>query len=304
MRKPRISIVVDSPGWCHDMRAENLKRVLEDQYAIAKVYQDRLPFNILGGSDIVVVNYFGQCSAVPALAEWCRKERQRVLMGVCSLPDTSSENLKRIKEHASHVFCISPEISDRILPQIGGHRVLLNGVDSTFFKPDRRHRPKNQFNVGWAGSLASRGLEFRGYDLIQKAVEGIPGAVLQTADGKLSWDQMVGFYQSLHAYVCASESEGTPNPCMEAAACGVPVITTAVGVMPHFVQQGINGLFVTRDVAAIRGAIEYLMSDPVLVDQMGLAAMETVKSGWDWEHRGTSWARAFDEILGFSTKAQ
>ena len=304
MRKPRISIVVDSPGWCHDMRAENLKRVLEDRYAIGKVYQDHLPFNILGGSDIVVVNYFGQCSAIPALADWCRDEKQRVLMGVCSLPDTSSENLKRVKEHASHVFCISPEISDRILPQIGEHRVLLNGVDSTFFKPDRRRRPKSQFNVGWAGSLASRGPEFRGYDLIQKAVEGIPGAVLQTADGKLSWDQMVGFYQSLHVYVCASESEGTPNPCMEAAACGVPVITTAVGVMPHFVQQGINGLFVTRDVAAIRRAIEFLMGDPVLVDQMGLAAMATVKNGWDWEHRGTSWARTFDEILEFSTKAQ
>jgi len=43
---------------------------------------------------------------------------------------------------------------------------------------------------------------------------------------------MVEFYRSLDVYVCASRSEGTPNPCLEAAACGLPVVTTRVWAAP------------------------------------------------------------------------
>ena len=58
--------------------------------------------------------------------------------------------------------------------------------------------------------------------------------------------EMVEFYHSLDVYVCASRSEGTPNPCLEAAACGLPVITTAVGNMPELIRDGHNGFLVER----------------------------------------------------------
>ena len=85
---------------------------------------------------------------------------------------------------------------------------------------------------------------------------------------------MRDFYQSLHVYVCASRSEGTPNPCLEAAACGLPVVTTPVGNMPEFVRDGVNGFFVARDVDAIAATLRRLRDDPELRERMGHAARD------------------------------
>ncbi|WZB73295.1 glycosyltransferase family 4 protein [Achromobacter xylosoxidans] len=43
---------------------------------------------------------------------------------------------------------------------------------------------------------------------------------------------MPAYYNSLDLYVCPSAIEGTPNPVLEAMACGVPVISTDVGIVP------------------------------------------------------------------------
>lgn len=43
--------------------------------------------------------------------------------------------------------------------------------------------------------------------------------------------RMPQFYSKIDCYICASLHEGTPNPVLEAMACGVPVITTNVGVV-------------------------------------------------------------------------
>jgi glycosyltransferase involved in cell wall biosynthesis len=107
---------------------------------------------------------------------------------------------------------------------------------------------------------------------------------------------MSAFYRGLHVYVCASRSEGTPNPCLEAAACGVPLVTTRVGNMPEFVVDGVNGWLVDRSPQAFAEALVRLRDDEALRRRMGRAARET-SLAWDWRVQGPAYAAMFAEAL-------
>ena len=50
-------------------------------------------------------------------------------------------------------------------------------------------------------------------------------------------EQMPSFYSDLHAYICASSSEGFSLSVLEAASCGVPIITTNVGGMSDLLKR-------------------------------------------------------------------
>jgi glycosyltransferase involved in cell wall biosynthesis len=92
------------------------------------------------------------------------------------------------------------------------------------------------------------------------------------------------YYQSLDVYVCASRNEGTPNPCLEAAACGVPIVTTRVGNMPELIEHGRNGFFVERDVRDIEAKLTVLRDDAGLRRAMSDAIRRSVEP-WDWDHQ-------------------
>ena len=48
---------------------------------------------------------------------------------------------------------------------------------------------------------------------------------------------MKDFYNSIDIYVCASETEGGPNPILETLCCGVPIISTDVGYVPDVLGE-------------------------------------------------------------------
>jgi len=62
---------------------------------------------------------------------------------------------------------------------------------------------------------------------------------------------MVDFYRSLDAYICTSRTEGGPHPILEASSCGIPVISTPVGIAPELIEDKINGLLIKRNIDSI-----------------------------------------------------
>jgi glycosyltransferase involved in cell wall biosynthesis len=50
------------------------------------------------------------------------------------------------------------------------------------------------------------------------------------------------YYHLLDAYIVSSRVEGGPKALLEAQACGVPLVTTDVGMVPDIIRDGVNAL--------------------------------------------------------------
>lgn len=77
-------------------------------------------------------------------------------------------------------------------------------------------------------------------------------------------------FQKAHLYVFPSvHGEGMPNSVLEAMAFGLPVITTRVGGIPDFFEEGKMGLFLeNRNPEHIAEKVQYLLNRPRLMKQM------------------------------------
>lgn len=90
-------------------------------------------------------------------------------------------------------------------------------------------------------------------------------------------------YRAATVHVLPSECEGSAKCTYEAAACGLPQITTRES--GDVVQDGVNGLVIPpNDSDALATAIERLYRDRALGAQLGVAARARVVENFTWEH--------------------
>jgi len=118
----------------------------------------------------------------------------------------------------------------------------------------------------------------------------VPEATIRewVAEGLVSWlghvDDMAGLLGSVDVVVLPSHREGLPRTLVEAAACGLPLITTDVPGCREVVSDGVDGLLVPRgDSRALAQAIRRLQDDPELARRLGVAARLKARSQFD-EH--------------------
>jgi glycosyltransferase involved in cell wall biosynthesis len=77
--------------------------------------------------------------------------------------------------------------------------------------------------------------------------------------------------------VLTSENEGMPVSLMEAAACGVPAVATAVGGVPELVEHGVTGLLAPAGAAtAFADALQSLLLDSAWRAKLGALARQRV----------------------------
>lgn len=101
--------------------------------------------------------------------------------------------------------------------------------------------------------------------------------------GGVSREDMPRWYRSADVVACAPWYEPFGLTPLEAMACGVPVIATAVGGLTDTVVDGLTGdLVPARDPVALGRALRRLLDDPVRRLSYGTAAVDRVRHCYSW----------------------
>lgn len=303
---PRILAIADRPGWAIDSKVRNLRRALAGRFEIVERFQHDVTEAEVNAADIVLIFYWLQILKMPLPESVLALRPDRLLIGICSHIELEGKYRERglatLRRLARAVFVNNRLLEHEYGPLLGVPvHYTPNGVDTAFFCPPPEPRPRSgELRAGWAGSLSNQGPAHRGFhDVIEPAVAAVPGVRLLTAVREQRWrgrDEMLDFYRGLDVYVCASRSEGTPNPCLEAAACGVPLVTTRVGNMPELIRDGENGLFFDGTAEGLANKLALLRDTPALGSRMAARMMETIRE-WDWGVQAENYATMFGWLL-------
>jgi phosphatidyl-myo-inositol dimannoside synthase len=124
---------------------------------------------------------------------------------------------------------------------------------------------------------------------------GVPTTFEVGAD----YDELPAMYRRMSVFAMPSRSrwlglevEGLGLVYLEAAACGVPVVTGDSGGAPETVRPGVTG-FVSHDDASLIDALRRLVDDPDGARAMGAAGVSWVAERYSWDAVTERYMKAF-----------
>ncbi|MGW4643243.1 glycosyltransferase [Sphaerisporangium sp. NPDC004334] len=206
-------------------------------------------------------------------------------------------------------------------------RTVPCGVDTAIFRPDgpvvpRPRRPR----LLSIGRLVPR----KGVGTLIEAMRMIPDAELIVAGGPsagrldddpevrrlrraaseagvagrvrfvggVSHDEVPALMRSADVAVCVPWYEPFGMVALEAMACGVPVVASAVGGQRETVAHGRTGLLVPpRDPRTLAVAVNTLLADPRLRAAYGRASAERARALYGWERVCARTRSVYEEVV-------
>ncbi|HXF60214.1 MAG TPA: glycosyltransferase [Caldilineaceae bacterium] len=209
-----------------------------------------------------------------------------------------------------------------VLPQFG--------VDPTFFRPaPDLPTAGGPLRIGYAGGL----LPEKGVDLLLRACAGLAGdwrlaivgegseqaALAGLAEAlnirervslapRLPGEAMPGFYQGLDVFVLPSRTrpnwkEQFGRVLVEAMACGVAVVGSDTGEIPHVIGDA-GLLFAENDVEALRAQLQRLLDDPAARADLAARGRDRVLAHFTMDQVAARTVEIYREILGESRRGE
>ena len=265
--------------------------------------------------------------------------------------DSTAHNWKTKKDifTNSRLYVATPSqwLMERIktsilVPAIIEGRVIPNGVDLSVFRPGDKRRARAELGIPQEARIllfAANGIRqniFKDYKTFRAAVaevaESSPGDLVFIALGEDAPLERIGkaeirfvpfqqkpqdvarYYQVADIYVHAAKVESFGNTLLEARACGIPVIATAVGGIPEQVKslqlpaasteyqsypmEEATGILVPEeDIGALVTAIRVLLGDDSLRKRLGENAVGDVRKRFDLKLQAHAFLSWYKEIL-------
>ena len=208
--------------------------------------------------------------------------------------------------------------------------VVPSGVDVDQFSPDgpvaeRGDRPR----VLCIGRLVPR----KGFDTVIRALVGVPEAELIIAGGPAA-DELAGdpeaarltrlaerfgvadrvrlvgavarpdvpaLLRSADLVVCTPWYEPFGIVPLEAMACGVPVVASAVGGFLDTVVDGATGTLVPpRRPDRLAAAMRRLLAEPFWREAYGTAGVDRARSRYSWDRIAAATLAVYEDLLGLA----
>lgn len=222
--------------------------------------------------------------------------------------------------------------------------VIHNGIDTDWWKPEidleilqNLGIDSNRRTVTFVGRITKQ----KGVPYLLRAIENLPedvqfvfcagsadtpellqevtdlvAALKATRSGvvwidkQLNHKELVSVLSSSTLFVCPSIYEPLGIVNLEAMACGLPVVASAVGGIPEVVQDGETGILIHFDqhedgqpldpptfVRELRAGIESLLDDPNLASKMGKAGKLRAEQTFSWHQIADRTIELYESIL-------
>jgi glycosyltransferase involved in cell wall biosynthesis len=231
-----------------------------------------------------------------------------------------------------------------LAPAIVESRVIPNGVDLGTFRPGDRARARAMLDI----PAGARVVLFTGYGIrrnIWKDYETMRAAITRAASelagenvlfiglGEESppervhsadfrfvgyvknEDEVARYYQAADLYIHAAKVDTFPNSVLEALACGIPVVATAVGGIPEQLKplaglgagapqaprhgpDGATGVLVTAgDAQDMARSLVTLVRDRDLRDRLAVNAVADARERFGLERQAQAYLAWYREML-------
>ncbi len=227
--------------------------------------------------DADVVHAHWLPSAVPALAT--RKPLVLQLWGTDVELARRVPWLARPLVRRARLVVVASEFLAGAARELGAREVRV--VPSPVELPDEVGEPAEPPHVLFVGRLSPE----KGIHEFLEATAGLPRVVVGSgpvrvpeATGFVPRAQLGGYYERAAVVCVPSRREGYGVVAREAMAYRRPVVATAVGGLADAVEDGVTGVLVPPgDPAALREALERLLTDRGVRERLGAAARQLVE---------------------------
>ena len=297
-KRPRIAALVDTHWWAWGYKAAAIKKYLNGDFHVDIISVSSPEVLKLREDEYDLYLAFGF-----ALAEYMLHiPKQKKIIGVTA--HRKKDITKQLKTcgwyHANSILLWNELVHKWEFPKERTFYVP-NGVDDKLFnllpltKEDdfgfvgKDVPAKNWKFVKEAATCAGVTL----FSHISNHKDGIPLILMSS------------IYRQFNCLIVASEDDGTPNPALEAAACGRPIISNRIGNMPEFIidirkdQKRGNGILLDSiDLQSYVDSIKYFRDNPDLLYVAGINARMTVELEWTWKRQIENYRHMFRTILG------
>lgn len=115
--------------------------------------------------------------------------------------------------------------------------------------------------------------------------------------GRVLRDDMPALLRSADLVACTPWYEPSGVVALEAMACGVPVVATAVGALNDTVVDGVTGELVPpARPGALAATLRRLVDDPALCEAYGTAATDRARSRYAWDRVAADTLRVYEGL--------
>ena len=112
------------------------------------------------------------------------------------------------------------------------------------------------------------------------------------------------YYQAADVYVHAAKSDTFPNTVLEALACGLPVVATAVDGIPEQIEESRSGYLVQAgDADTMASRVIQLLSSEGLRTSMGRTAADIASRSFGIQRQVQAYLDWYEQILDSSQLA-
>ena len=333
--KKKIALVVDTDNWAFANIARNIqKNVKKYNFKIVPIsyLNNDLVKAYIEVDDCDLIHFFwrenivslykkGYCWEIKMLGftfeEFLEKYVNNKIITTCVYDHLFLEKAGLAKTRKIFATCKNYYVSSNILYNIYNNLnlkyspkcVITDGVDLQKFIPNNLERFKNikkrNLVIGWVGNSAWKKEvdDFKGVNTILKPViaemiaEGykVEEFFADRQVRMIPHDKMPDYYSKIDVLVCTSKCEGTPNPVLEAMACGVPVISTEVGIVPDVLgKKQKEYILKERSKACLKETLIEFLNNIDSIESLSKENLNQIKD-WTWKKICKKIEKFFDD---------